>query len=128
MFVRFVVAARDEDSHRRCGVFQAADRLRQQELLTEAERARLQALWRWFERHLPVPRRLSRSRRPHARGRAICWLKATAAEHVGKVRELAAVLQRHGVATAMLRTGRPGYVVYEDAYQVAAVPFRDTVA
>jgi len=28
----------------------------------------------------------------------------------------------------MLVTARPGYVVYEDTHQIAAVPFRDTAA
>jgi hypothetical protein len=30
------------------------------------------------------------------------------------------------VFTFMVRTQRPGFVVYEDEIQVAAVPFRDT--
>jgi hypothetical protein len=41
---------------------------------------------------------------------------------------LAAVLEQHGVSVEMLRTSKPGYVVYEDRYQVVAVPFRDTGA
>jgi hypothetical protein len=41
---------------------------------------------------------------------------------------MAALLERCGIPTEMLRTWRPGYVVYEDAYQVVAVPFRDTRA
>lgn len=30
--------------------------------------------------------------------------------------------------TFVVRTARPGFVVYEDEVQVAAVPFRDTFA
>src|ERR1051325_6162075 len=33
-----------------------------------------------------------------------------------------------GVPTRMLVTARPGYVVYEDTHQIAAVPFRDADA
>jgi hypothetical protein len=33
------------------------------------------------------------------------------------------MLERCGILTEMLRTDKPGYVVYEDKYQVAAVPF-----
>jgi hypothetical protein len=32
------------------------------------------------------------------------------------------------VFTFVVRTRRPGFVVYEDDVQVAAVPFRDTFA
>jgi hypothetical protein len=105
-------------------VFQAAYRLRDQGLLADHEEDCFERLRRWFNRHLRVPDRFSRPRRPHA----ICWFKATAAEHIGRVRELAAMLEHHGVRTEMLQTNRPGYVVYEDDHQVAAVPFRDTTA
>lgn len=37
---------------------------------------------------------------------------------------LARVLRTHGVAIKMLKTSRPGYIVYEDEFQVCAEPFR----
>jgi hypothetical protein len=126
MFVRYVVLFRDEDSHRRMGVLHAADRLRYQNLFDEHELRHWETLRRWFNMHMPVPNRFSRSRRPHAHCNAICWLKSNAVEHSAKLGELAALLERQGVVTEVLRTKRPGYIVYEDAYQVAAVPFRDT--
>jgi hypothetical protein len=126
MFIRYVVAGRDEDSHRLLGVFHAAHRARHQGLFDEEESRQYEGLRRWFATHLPVPARFSRSRRPHAPGNAVCWLKADAAEHADKLRALAAMLERHGFVTQMLWTRRPGYLVYEDDYQVAAVPFRDT--
>jgi hypothetical protein len=75
-------------------------------------------------RSSPATRRRSSTRgarRPHACGKAVCWFKGSAGEHLAGVRELLPLLERHGAA-------RPGYVAYEDAYQVAAVPFRDTGA
>lgn len=128
MFIRFVVPVRHADSHRPTGVFHAADELRRRDILADEECARLNGLLRWFNRRLRVPHRLSRSRRAHACGKAICWFKPDARLHVARVRELAALLERHGVTTDLIRTARPGYVVYEDDYQVAAVPFRDTGA
>ena len=126
MFVRFVTRCRDEESHHFEGVFQAAFRLRNRGRLAEA--TRFEALRQWFNVHLPVPARFSLSRGRRAGRRAVCWFRADAVEHLGKVRELAALLERHGAPTRRLRAPRPGYVVYEDAFQVAAVPFRDVVA
>jgi hypothetical protein len=128
MFVRLVVACRDEDSRCRLGVFQAAYRLRDRGLLGDAERLRCEGLLRWFDLRLPAPDRLSRSRRPHAQANAVCWFKADAREPLARVRELADLLERHGVLTEELRTQLPGYIVYEDDVQVAAVPFRGTRA
>jgi hypothetical protein len=42
------------------------------------------------------------------------------------MRDLAALLNASDVHTRMITTCRPGYVVYEDEHQVAAVPFRNT--
>lgn len=37
---------------------------------------------------------------------------------------MAAILEEYGVPTRTLTTERPGYVVYEDDFQVVAEPFR----
>jgi hypothetical protein len=107
-------------------VFQAGYRLRDAGRL-DAPR-RFDTLLEWFNRHLPVPLRFRRPAGRQAHRHAICWFRNEAVEHVGKVRELAALLEQHGVPTRKLRTRRPGYVVYEDRFQVAAVPFRDMVS
>ena len=57
---------------------------------------------------------------------ALSWFRDTAHEHIGKMRDFALILERHGIAVRMIRTDRPGYVLYEDDYQVAAYPFADT--
>jgi hypothetical protein len=126
MFVRFVIPCKDEDSHCLIGVFQAAFSLRDRGLLDRDESRRFEALRQWFNLRLPVPHRFRRSKGRQAHRPAICWFKADAAEHLGRVRELAALLEQHGIPTRVLRTRRPGYLVFEDKYQVAAVPFRDT--
>ncbi len=35
------------------------------------------------------------------------------------------MLESHGVPVRRLWTRHPGYIVYEDAFQVVTVPFRD---
>ena len=128
MFVRFVGLSRHEDSHCLTGIFYTAWRLRVRGLLSEDEQVWCDGILEWFNRHLPFPDRFARSKRRNACGKAVCWFKDGAARHIGKVRELAALLGRHGVRVEMLWTDRPGYVLYEDRYQIAAVPFRDTRA
>ena len=44
----------------------------------------------------------------------------------GKAKEIVAILESNGIGTATLITRRPGYIVYEDYHQIAAIPFRDT--
>jgi hypothetical protein len=58
----------------------------------------------------------------------VCWFKPDAGECVTRAFELARLVGRHGISTRILKTRHPGYVIYEDRYQVVAVPFRDTRA
>jgi hypothetical protein len=126
MYLRFVVAERDGTSHERRGVFQALYRLRRAGALATHEEAWFAEAEDWFAHHLKRPRRLAETRRPNAPDRAISWLKASAVEHVSRMRDLAALLEHKGVSVEELRTARPGYVVYEDEYQVATIPFAET--
>ncbi len=42
------------------------------------------------------------------------------------MRVMAHILEAHGVHTEMIKTPRPGYIVYEDEFQVTAEPFGET--
>jgi hypothetical protein len=107
-------------------VFQAAYWLRDRGLIALVEQERHDRILRWFSNRLPVPTRFARSRRRNAHANAICWFRAEATEHITTVRQLAEMLERHGITTRAIQTTKPGYVVYEDDFQVVAVPFRDT--
>jgi hypothetical protein len=126
-FIRFVVGEIHEDSARELGVFQAAFRLRNDGRLLEYEEAVLRETLDWFNEHLEKPSRLTTSKPPHYRkqARAISWFKSSAKEHISRVREIIAILDSHNVSTRMVKTVRPGYVVYEDEFQIAAEPFKD---
>ena len=126
MYVRFVVNQRDAASGRRQGLFQATGALRDSGVLSRDDWDRLAAAREWFELHLERPARLTVSRRPHAKAQAISWFKNTASEHIAQMRELQHILEKHGDAVEVLTTQRPGYIVYEDEFQIAAYPYRDT--
>jgi len=40
--------------------------------------------------------------------------------------EMVALLKHHDLPVRMIKTARPGYVVYEDEFQIVAVPFADS--
>jgi hypothetical protein len=124
-YVRFVVPAIDEGSGRRQGVFHAAWDLMDARTLSTFEHEELQAVWNWFRCHLRVPNRFARSSRRRAAHRAICWYKSGARWHVQRTRWMCRILNDNGVATEMITCGRPGYIVFEDEHQVAAIPFAE---
>ncbi len=128
MYIRFVVSERDEDSGRERGVFSALYALEEGGELAPYERDWFHEAEAWFNENLPRPDRLAWSSRPNAPERAISWFKASAVDHVSRMRELVALLEHKAIVVTELRTERPGYVVYEDEHQVAAMPFeRETL-
>src|SRR5262249_53182737 len=118
----------DEDSERETGIFQAAYDLRRNGVLHAYEEAALAALFQWFDEHLEKPDRFTAAKWPFhpKKNRAISWFKESSKDHVSRIREIALIVEKHGVAVNTIRTDRPGYVVYEDEHQIVAEPFSDT--
>lgn len=123
MYVRFVIDNRDEDSGEPQGLFQAVGDLRYDGRLSRAEEAAAKKIFKWFDKHLPGPKRFSRSSKRHAKAVAISWFKPTAEDCIERMQELSSILYAHDITTRVINTRRPGYVVYEDDYQVVAQPF-----
>jgi len=126
MLIRFVIEKLDSDSGRRQGLFQAAKNLRESDRLSKRDDEALEELRAWFNANLEKPDRLAWSSKPNAKAQGLSWFKHTAVEHIAKMRAFAQILERYDVAVHMIKTDRPGYILYEDEYQIAAYPFSDT--
>jgi len=125
-YVRFVTSAVDEDSGKRRGVFQAVADLVDANELSEQELEELQSIRKWFNQHLGAPDRFSRSQKRNAAPKAISWFKSSANEYISRMQTMCRILNEHGIRAEMITSARPGYVVFEDDYQIAAVPFAET--
>lgn len=124
MYVRFVIDAIDGKSGVQLGIFQAMFKLWRSGKLSAQEESEWARLRGWLRIELEEPSRLTRSSRPNAPGKAVSWYKAGAKEHIAHARAVAQLLSQHDMQSHMVQTDRPGYVVYEDAYQIVAEPFR----
>jgi hypothetical protein len=119
MYIRLVVAKIDRHSNQQQGVFTAAYALLDSGELSEADHDELWAHLRWFSSHLPVPQRFDSDR-------AIFWFKSDAGEVTRRIWELVHALRRNELQVDLIRTRRPGYILYEDRFQIGAIPFHDT--
>lgn len=125
-YLRFVIASRDPDSGRRQGLFHACFALRYHGKLDDVETKILADAMLWFNEELARPERLAKARRPHAKAVALSWYKREAEQHILKMLSLVYLLEAHRCKVHVLTTDRPGYVVYEDEFQIVAEPFADT--
>jgi len=116
MYLRFAVHARHEDSNREKGLFSALYELRDEGRLTGYELIWFNEQAQWFNAHLKAPKALNDPA-------AIMWFKSTATEHIARMRALAELLEHKDMTVATFESAKPGYVLYEDEHQVAAIPF-----
>ena len=125
-YIRFVTTETHEPYGHRTGVFKAAyNVLRKPEISDEAH-SELDNMVAWFEQNLPVPDKFTTSTNPRAQNVSLSWFKPTATECIQRFRSIVSIIEQHDYSVEMLRTDRPGYVVYEDDFQIVATPFTDT--
>jgi hypothetical protein len=119
-YVRFVIGRKDEDSHVEQGVFQAAAQALETHNITGSDAEELNELRAWFNENLEAPTSFGRN----TLRLGICWFKTNSVEHISHIWELVRILERNGIYVRKIRTDRPGYVIYEDEWQIVAEPFR----
>jgi len=119
-YVRFVIGRKDEDSNVEQGIFQAFALALERENVTGADADHLEELRSWFNENLEKPTSFGRNRLRLG----ICWFKTSATEHISRMWDMVQVLERNGIYVKKIRTDKPGYVIYEDDWQLVAEPFR----
>ena len=129
MFIRFAVRKRDRDSGVEAGALQAAYALLDDPDVAVGDREALRDGLHWLEKHLETPERFNRTRSKGYDRRktgGIAWFKDSASEHLAQMYALKFLLERYGHFVEVLQESHIGYVVWEDAHQVIAEPFKDT--
>jgi hypothetical protein len=123
MFLRFIVDEVHEYSLAKAGLFVVAYRLKDARALPARDHQQLLKLLYWFHKNLDTPRRFNRSSRANRQSKGISWFRPSAHEHIRKAWKLSRLVDRHGVWVRMIKTRKPGYVVFEDENQIVAEPF-----
>lgn len=119
-YVRFVVGRKDEDSHVEQGIFQAAGQALEWQDLTGPDADELKELREWFNENLEKPASFGSGKLRLG----ICWFKIDATEHIARTWQMVQIFERNGIYVKKIRTDKPGYVIYEDEWQLVAEPFR----
>lgn len=101
------------------GVFVAVDHLRRADLLSLAEEDVYFEVDDWFNENLPNPPFYIDG---NPRG-AITWFKRdSGADMLGRLESLTQILDAHAVDWVTTCCDDPGEIIYEDPFQVGAVP------
>lgn len=123
-YLRFVLEETDLRTGENKGLFTAAYSILRSGKLYAHEEKEIQHALEWLERRLPIPDRFSKnSNASHKNTNGISWFKPKSTDALQQIRRIVAVLEEHGARVKILKTTRPGYVVYEDSFQIVAEPF-----
>jgi hypothetical protein len=119
-YVRFVIGRKDDDSHVEQGIFQAAAQALEWRSITGSDAEELNKLQARFSKNLEKPTSFGRDKFRLG----ICWFKIGSSEHISRIWEMVHILERNGIYVKKIRTEKPGYVIYDDEWQLVAEPFR----
>jgi hypothetical protein len=119
-YIRFVIGRKDADSHVEQGIFQAAALALEWRNITGSDADELNKIRAWFGDNLQKPSSFGRDKNRFG----ICWFKTAATRHISRIWEMVHILERNGIYVKQVRTDKPGYVIYEDEWQLVAEPFR----
>ncbi len=115
----------DDDGDKQVWVFQAMYHLRRKDVFLHEDAEKINELRDWFDQYLEPPTQFTKRRTSKETGTAISWYHDTAKEHIAKMYEMSRILEKYGIIVSVVRREDPGYIVYEDEYQVAAIPYRE---
>ena len=119
-YIRFVIGREDEESHVERGIFHAAAQALEWHEITGSDADELNELRAWFSENLKEPTSFGRDRLRLG----ISWFKTGSTKHISRIWEMVHILERNGIYVKKIRTDKPGYVIYEDEWQLVAEPFR----
>ncbi len=83
-------------------------------------------IYTWFKKNLRAPKVQASKSNYYSKPGAISWFKQSAVKHIDKMRQYGQILEAHDIYINQISTDRPGNIVYEDKFQIAALPFNDT--
>ncbi len=119
-YIKFIALLFDDDNQE-TGFLTAAHHLFDEGILEQNIHDDLELKLDWIEKNLP-----KRPNFPQDQDILISpmsWLKETATEHVSMMRSIQEVLEENDILVEVLEVEHPGRIIYEDDWQIVAIPF-----
>ena len=124
MYLRFTTQFINPYGELETGIFMALKYLRDDHSLTKDEDInKLKELSAWFNRNLEKPTRFSKGTSKLNADVSLSWFKDSAKEHIKKVQGLIEIAEQYDIIIDRIASKSPGYIVFEEEYQVSAVSF-----
>jgi hypothetical protein len=125
MFLRFTTQFINPYGELETGIFMALKYLRDDHALTTEEDVnQLKELSGWFNKNLEKPTRFSKGTSKVNADISLSWFKDSAQAHINKMQHFIKIAEQYDIIIERIVSKNPGYIVFEDDYQISAVPFK----
>lgn len=124
MYLRFITQFINENNQTETGFFNAIEFLELNPLTKDEDIVRLKFLHNWFRNNLSAPPWFKKPTGKSYEAKSLSWFKDTAKQHILNANEAIEILGKYDILVERISIKNPGYIEYEDEYQVSAVPFK----
>ena len=122
MYIRFITEFINEYDEKETGVFQALGFLLRSYHVQDYDATRLEEIRTWFSKYLDKPTKFNKSKSKNNENAAICWYKSNSKEHIKRMYDLIPIFENYDIVITVIKRENPGYIIYEDKYQIATLP------
>src|SRR4051812_578325 len=114
MYLRFVHGTESQDGRWLTGIITASGELLDDGLLDPYQVDIVDATYKWLNEHLPCPPFSRNLESGIWSANAVAWFLPEARKFIERMWDLVAVLEDHGRPVRILRSAKPGKIVYRD--------------
>lgn len=124
MYLRFKTQFINNEDKPQYGIFHAMEYVEGLRDTSIEDELRLKELYKWFKSNLDVPKHFHDDAITYGwEGKSLSWFKDSAKEHIKLIREAVSILEKYNLIVETVWATNPGQVVYEDEFQVSAIPY-----
>ena len=116
MYIRFVIGLESDSPRIQNGLFTEVAYLKKKGLLETYQIKLVNEIFEFFNSNLPCPPFSKRNWSIDA----ISWFKDSAHEYIDRMRDLAVILEENDHVVRVLKTSKPGMILYEDEFQIVS--------
>lgn len=115
-YIRFVVGTESEAPSKLVGLLTEVEHLRKGGLLEDYQSKMALEIFDYYNENLPCPPFSDKNWSP----KAVSWFQDSATQFIHRMWDLAFILEQNDMIVRILKTEKPGMILYQDKFQVVA--------
>ena len=121
-YTKFITLFLDDIDDEEKGFYNAALYLNEFGILSEEKKKKLENNLKWIDSNLNKRPDFNQNQDELSLDIPMTWLKGNASEHIIRMNEIKDIMEENDILVEVLETDDLGTILYEDEFQVVALP------